>query len=324
MRKTLQLFIVTVILLSAMGTIIIYDASKVTLKTAKQEYASQNFKKSYLNFLKLSSQANPEADYYLGSMYLDGLYVKQDTETAFEYFLKAARAGHAVSQYNVSLMYLDGQGVQQNKEQFLFWTQKAAEQNLPAALVNLSVLYLSGSEEEKDIAQALSCLNQAAQQGWAPAQGRLAALYLGGLFSIPQDIPQGLAYLQQAVEKGETSCQYLLGVISFFAPEITHLSRQQGLQLLNEAGMKHNPHALLMLSVIARENGRTELADKLTLMLNRDTRLTDLAKTTLRMNLLELYQDVSNQSFESQEKKLEFILEKLGISTIEPVGVLEY
>ena len=57
----------------------------------------------------------PEAQYNLGSIYLDGLGVVQNFSKAFSNFLLSAENGFEMSQYKLSLMFLNGWGTDTDK-----------------------------------------------------------------------------------------------------------------------------------------------------------------------------------------------------------------
>ena len=71
----------------------------------------------------------PEAQYNLGSIYLDGLGVVQNFSKAFSNFLLSAENGFEMSQYKLSLMFLNGWGTDKDKIKAFMWVNIAASKN---------------------------------------------------------------------------------------------------------------------------------------------------------------------------------------------------
>jgi TPR repeat protein len=60
---------------------------------------------------KLAAQGDSNAQYILGSIYLMGNDLPQDSKKAIYWFTKAAEQGVEGAQYNVGIMYKAGNGV---------------------------------------------------------------------------------------------------------------------------------------------------------------------------------------------------------------------
>jgi len=60
---------------------------------------------------KAAEQGDVDAQYTLGTLYENGLGVKQDDAEAVKWYLKAAEQGDARAQINLGAMYDKGQGV---------------------------------------------------------------------------------------------------------------------------------------------------------------------------------------------------------------------
>ncbi len=71
----------------------------------------------------------PEAQYNLGSIYLDGSGVVQNFSKAFSNFLLSAENGFEMSQYKLSLMFLNGWGTDTDKIKAFMWINIAASGN---------------------------------------------------------------------------------------------------------------------------------------------------------------------------------------------------
>lgn len=73
-----------------------------------------------------AEQGDPEAQYQLGLLYLEGAGVKKNEKTAAEWFQKASDQGHNEAMRKLSWCYLYGRGVKQSLMQSVQLSQKAS------------------------------------------------------------------------------------------------------------------------------------------------------------------------------------------------------
>lgn len=140
---------------------------------------------------------SPRLNFELGRAYS----ANKDYSKAREYFSKAADANFALAQANLGSLYLNGLGVRQDYEAAEKWDRLAAEQGLAPAQSDLGVSYLQGRGVSKDYAEAARWLRAATLQGFAPAEYGLAALYASGR-GVKQDIGEALRLYGLAANQG--------------------------------------------------------------------------------------------------------------------------
>ena len=153
-------------------------------------------------------------------------------ETAAEaagWFAKAAESGHDEAQYELGSLYINGTGVRLDLAEAVKWIRKAAEQGHTGALIDLGDMYETGDGVPEDIAEAAKCFRKAGEQGSSLAQENMGWLYAEGR-GVPQDsaeavnwfyklIKQGfedsvvLGWIQETSHQGLPEAQYLLGVM---------------------------------------------------------------------------------------------------------------
>jgi len=75
--------------------------------------------------LQNAENGDPDAQYALGLLYLEGQGVKKDEKTAAEWFQKATDQGHKEAQKKLSWCYLYGKGVKQSLTEALKLSQEA-------------------------------------------------------------------------------------------------------------------------------------------------------------------------------------------------------
>jgi hypothetical protein len=62
-----------------------------------------------------------DAQNWLGDIYQDGIFVKQDFAEAARWYLKAAEQGHEKAQYSLGIMYRKGLGVSRDEDEAAKW-----------------------------------------------------------------------------------------------------------------------------------------------------------------------------------------------------------
>ncbi len=140
-----------------------------------------------------------------------------------------AKAGHAEAQFELGSLYVNGTGVQKDINEAAKWIRKAAEQGHAEAQRDLGQMYEAGDGVPEDIAEAAKWYRKAAEQGSSLAQDSIGWLYAEG-HGVPQDsaeaakwfhklIEQGFAdpemmdWIQETAHQGVPEAQYLLGIM---------------------------------------------------------------------------------------------------------------
>ena len=117
----------------------------------------------------------------LGNHYKKGAGVTQDLKKALELFEYAGERGEPEDQYNVGVLYIDGKGgIPADYVRAEEWLTKATEQNWAAAYDKLGILTLQGLGQPKNEAKANEYFRQGAALGDASAMVNLANSYRQG------------------------------------------------------------------------------------------------------------------------------------------------
>jgi uncharacterized protein len=114
-----------------------------------------------LTLLLLAAALPALADFQAG---LDA-YQKGDYATAAKEWRTLADGGDPEPQFNLGLLYLDGHGVPQSYAEAASWFRRAAEQDYTPAQHNLGAMYGSGQGVKRDYIQAYKWLNICAAKG---------------------------------------------------------------------------------------------------------------------------------------------------------------
>lgn len=158
--------------------------------------ARQEFREAEKWYKKAVEQGNPQAKYYLGILYLNGVQgvqqnlgeakkliidaakeiglaqyklglwyyegkiLENDLKEAVKYLELAAQKGIVEAQNMLGKLYFNGEGVDQNTNKAIEWTTKAARKHFPDALYNLGLYY----ESENKYNEAFIWYEKSAQE----------------------------------------------------------------------------------------------------------------------------------------------------------------
>jgi TPR repeat protein len=133
----------------------------------------------------------------------DGVAAHQrlDFAMAFATLSPLATSGQPEAQYFVGAMYLRGEGVALNAMLAARWLRLSAEAGDRRAQRELGRLYLFGRGVRLDTGEAARWFSAAALRGDADAQQCLASLYAMGL-GVPQDEVMAFVWYSRAVDEG--------------------------------------------------------------------------------------------------------------------------
>lgn len=134
----------------------------VDLDSAKRAYTQKDYASAFKEFTSLADQGQPEAQLYLGRMYMMGQGVLRDTDKAIKYFKAAAYQGNADAQFFLGSIYLLPQT---DIAEGIKWLRFSADQGNKDAQYLLGKAYIQGAEHSlpRDPVQAEMWLRLAAK-----------------------------------------------------------------------------------------------------------------------------------------------------------------
>ena len=161
--------------------------------------------------------------FYYGSWQL-----KQDEKNALPYAQLGAEKGDMVCQHTLGSLYLDGKLVEQDTETAVHWFEKALEQGCFEAGVDLFVIYCSDKYGREDEDKALECA-LAAFRCYSPDSGDSArqygiiAAYIGTRLygDVDLQLPEGNAifFFEEAAKNKYSIGLFFLGIMYFTGDE---------------------------------------------------------------------------------------------------------
>lgn len=144
-------------------------------------------------FQKAAEQGHAKAQYFLYSLYRDGLGVAQNPDLASKWLHKAAAGGSDAAQYSLGVETGDPK-----------WYRLAAAQGHDRAQLELGWLYRDGKGVERDFVRAFMWLSLAAEAGNSTAKEESA--FVEKQVLTAQEVKQGRADAQRCKKSGFKHC----------------------------------------------------------------------------------------------------------------------
>jgi hypothetical protein len=188
-----RLFLICLLLLTS-------SAWARDLQEAYTAYHKKDYATALLIFKSAAEQGYPNAQVWLGDMYLKGEGVPRNYTQALRWFRLAAEKGYDHAQLRLGNLYTSGEGVAQNYTEANRWYKLAAEQGLDTAQLSLGFAYIRGLGVTPDLVKAHMWWNLAASQGGADELSKLLRDDIAKQMS-----PQQIAKAQELASKCQAS-----------------------------------------------------------------------------------------------------------------------
>jgi len=160
-------------------------------------------------WIKDAEAGNPEAEFNLGLVYLQGDGTRKDAAKAAAWFERSALQGYAEAQFRLGRMYARGEGVSTDPAKSFGWIERAAGQGYAEAQFDLAGMYARGEGVLPDPAKAVEWMEKAAAQGHAKAQGFLGWMYSEGE-GVARNVATAVDWYQKAAAQGDAEAQFHL------------------------------------------------------------------------------------------------------------------
>lgn len=143
----------------------------------------------------------PEAQWFIGSCYENGIGTKKDDGEAVRWYQPAAEQGSPESQTSLANCLYYGQGVDENKAAAVKLYRVAADHGYAEAQNSLGICYINGDGVSEDSKEAVKWLQMAAVQGYPPAQTSLADCLQSGN-GIELNDTEAVKWYRSAADQG--------------------------------------------------------------------------------------------------------------------------
>ncbi len=138
--------------------------------------------------------------------------VGKDFPNAFSWYQSAAVLGDPDAQFAIGRMYLEGLGVEKSRQNALYWFSISADAGNAKALCALADLYIDGAKSDIPIDHILQGLHKAWDSEYAPAALAIGKIYVSGMHAKPAP-EEASKWFRRAGEHGQAEGWYKLGVL---------------------------------------------------------------------------------------------------------------
>lgn len=167
-----------------------------------------DFEKAIKHFL-FASKFNPDANYYLGLIFIFSMYKNKDIQRAIHYFKLAAKQNHLKALFALGNIYINGKFIHPDAEKAIYYYKLAANQNHLEAMYNLGCIYNSNRYGLKDVDKSIHYYTLAADQNHSMSQLNLGTLYFES--NDHKDIEKAIYYLSAAANNQIVDVFFNLG-----------------------------------------------------------------------------------------------------------------
>ncbi len=217
----------------------------------KEIHESQHTFALCLSYIKRSSNRGyVKAQYTLGVMNYNGIYIKKDINEAARLYNLAANQGHVKAQYYLGIMYKMGVGVTKNPTEAVKLFQLAVNRGNAEAQYELGKMYQMKGFLKNDI-EAARLLSLAAAQNHVEAQYSLGLITYNGI-GIDRNLEKASYLYQLAADQGHIEAQYNLGIMYRIGAGVTK-SEEKAEKFYRLAADQGHTEAQYKLSATHRE-----------------------------------------------------------------------
>lgn len=147
-------------------------------------------------------KGQPAAEYEIGTRYIDGKSVPQNTEEGVRWLERAAKSGVVPANFRLGGIYEKGLGVKKNLNLARRYYIAAAERGHAKSMHNLAVLHAEGIDGKPDYKTAAEWFRRAAEFGIADSQYNLGILLARGI-GMEQNLPESYKWFALAAIQGD-------------------------------------------------------------------------------------------------------------------------
>lgn len=200
--------------------------------------------------LATAGSTDPEGQFHLGQMYMEGAGTKKNVTKAKDLYYQSAEQGNTDAQLRLGCMYMHGDEVKKCNHLAIKWLQKAADQEDTKAEGFLGCIYTGDDVTVRDMGKGVKLLHKAADKGFPEAQNRLGCLCWNGIIDGFSNVSKAQRLLQSAADQGHTMAQINLARLYLENKNKKEkvAKHREAVALLEEAAEKRHPDALTLLA----------------------------------------------------------------------------
>lgn len=170
-------------------------------------YEKGDYQNALSWFEKGMLQGNPECEYYIGMMRIQGNGILRNPAQGVENLKKAADNDNHLAQFELGKIYLNGEpsaGIEKNFNLAFHYISKAAGANMLEAQYIQATMYDQGLGVPKDNVKAITLYKLAAEHDHIKAQSKLGEIYVK-TGNSPDVREEGIEWLKKAIEEHDSA-----------------------------------------------------------------------------------------------------------------------
>ncbi|MBY8603345.1 tetratricopeptide repeat protein [Burkholderia arboris] len=142
----------------------------------------------------------------------DRAFQRTDYATALALWRPLAEQGNARAEVGLGKLYDSGFGVPKDPAQATVWFQKAANQGDAEGecITGLGYVIRAG-DQLQDVSRGVALMKKAVDHGNAGCANQIGELYRNGLFGVPKDHVEAVAWHRRGAEMGDALAEGRLG-----------------------------------------------------------------------------------------------------------------
>lgn len=217
-------------------------------------YTHSDYERAESLFRQAESLGSPDASYYLGEIYYEGMGVKNDAGKGFKLTKQAFDKGFLPAGYRLGIACLYGIGTIADSNQAASYfakareaIDKAASSGNPEWLCARGNMFTYGYGVAVSQEAGIQSYQKAAAQNYPAAHYELFTMYYKETY--PQQISEkAMSHLRLAAELGYVKAQNKLGRLLILEQNIQ--LQKNGYQFIDMAARKNDPYALAQMGLL--------------------------------------------------------------------------
>lgn len=207
------IFILWKIMFKTIGNVVLKVHEEDKFNEGIAAWNIQDYPTALQKFRPFAEEGDPEAQFYVGFTYFQGLGVTQDNFEAEKWLKKSALQGETNAYSALGFIYgQNGEPTLQNVDEAIKWYSLAVDLGDEDAQHNLAGIYVSGWNVPKDVAKAIELHTTLAERGNSDSQICLGIIYHYEDSDF-EDPEKALEWYKKAASQGRTEVHYAIGTI---------------------------------------------------------------------------------------------------------------
>ena len=284
------------------------------------KYVVRDINKAIHYYSLAADQSTPQAEFNLGVIYLNGKYVVRDINKAIHYFSLASNQNYPEAQFNLGIIYYIGEYIKQDIKKGRYYIMLASKNGNRRANFAHGFLLQEGICAQKDIAKAIHYYKEASSFNNQFSKNNLGIIYKHGYNEIEGKTGNAIEYFEEAIrQKNDYLSMYNLAHIYMYDATIKQDLNKSIDLLIRSMSIFQHSYILLSLALLKQFNFNIETI-KIELSKRTDITRSSMEKILKVVALSELNFDVLYELYRSKDYIYNIKLEPIEYSELEKIN----